>query len=85
MKSIWKSPPLQNAIKLEITFSIARPKSVPKTRQFPAVKPDLDNLVKLVTDSGNEILWRDDNLIIEILARKQYGEPRITVQMQEID
>jgi len=42
------------------------------------VKPDIDNLNKLVYDAGNGILWKDDNIIAEESAIKMYtkGVPR---------
>ena len=36
-------------------------------------KPDLDNLVKSVLDGLNGIAYVDDNQIIDIEARKEYG------------
>lgn len=83
MKSKWKNEPLENPVRLELVFSITKPKSA-KKRQYPSVKPDIDNLIKLVTDAGNEILWRDDNLIVEISARKEYGEPGIKLVVGEL-
>jgi Holliday junction resolvase RusA-like endonuclease len=41
-------------------------------------KPDLDNLLKMVCDCANSILYRDDSQIVLTIARKIYGEPART-------
>lgn len=46
---------------------------------LPAKRPDLDNLLKLVTDGLNEIVYTDDALIVELRARKVYGEAPKTI------
>ncbi len=63
-------------MKLEITFKLLRPKSVSaKKRPDPITRPDLDNLVKAVKDALNGVLWRDDSQVIELEAKKIYGNP----------
>lgn len=43
-------------------------------------RPDIDNLVKAVTDALNGILWKDDSQIVSLSAEKRYGESgRITL------
>ncbi len=47
----------------------------------PTVKPDADNLLK-VLDACNEIVWRDDKQIVHASISKRYGERasyRVTV------
>ena len=33
------------------------------------IRGDLDNYVKAVLDAGNGVLWEDDRLVVQILAR----------------
>lgn len=50
-------------------------------------KPDLDNLEKAVYDSISkaEVVWTDDNIIVEHTTRKVYSpRPRIEIEMEEI-
>lgn len=50
-------------------------------------KPDLDNLEKAIYDSisKSEIVWTDDNIIIEHTTRKLYSpNPRIEIEIEEI-
>lgn len=49
-------------------------------------KPDLDNLEKAVYDSISkaEIVWTDDNVIVEHRTRKLYSpSPRIELEIEE--
>ena len=41
---------------------------------MPTGRPDLDNLVKALTDACNGIVWRDDAQIVRLMAEKRYGE-----------
>lgn len=48
----------------------------------PTVKPDLDNVCKLIADSCNGIAWEDDKQITEIRATKEYSAmPRVEVEI----
>jgi Holliday junction resolvase RusA-like endonuclease len=44
-----------------------------KRHPYPAKKPDLSNIVKLVEDALNGCAWADDALIIDITARKRWA------------
>jgi len=37
-------------------------------------KPDLDNLIKLIKDACNKIIWKDDAQVVSIFAEKVYSE-----------
>jgi Holliday junction resolvase RusA-like endonuclease len=67
--------PIDEPVELSVIFYLPRPKSA--TREFPAVMPDLDKLIRAVgdslTDSG---LLRDDSRIIRIHAEKRYADDR---------
>lgn len=57
-------------------------------RIFVDKKPDLDNLEKAVYDSISkaEIVWKDDNIIVEHTTRKKYSpRPRIEIEIEELD
>lgn len=52
--------------------------------KLPTGRPDLDNMLKLVSDGCNGIVWADDSQIAQIAARKIYGaEPRTVVTVEE--
>jgi len=72
--------PLQNAVEVALVFHLPRPKTV--TRKWPAVKPDLDKLVRSTFDgltTGG--LYTDDALVITLSASKQYATDRIGCQV----
>lgn len=52
----------------------------------PSVKPDLSNILKLIEDACNRVVYRDDALIVEYgRARKVYSDqPKIIVTIQPI-
>lgn len=49
-------------------------------------KPDLDNMIKLLCDISNGILFKDDSIICEIFAKKLYSiQPRTEFFLEEIN
>jgi Holliday junction resolvase RusA-like endonuclease len=82
MRAEFRGKPLEVPLRLELTFSVPKPKSC--KRQHPTVKPDVDNFCKMVMDCGNGILWTDDNLVVELVARKEYGKPGIRLVVTEM-
>lgn len=76
--------PLEDcALALDLTFYIPYPKSWSEKKKklevFPITRPDCDNYVKFYLDSLNGIIYKDDNLIVEINATKIYSENPRTV------
>lgn len=73
--------PFDGAISVSINIEITRPKSV--TRDYPSVKPDLDNYAKAILDSLNGIIWHDDAQICSLQITKSYNlKPTITVEIE---
>ncbi|WP_417203733.1 RusA family crossover junction endodeoxyribonuclease [Acetoanaerobium sticklandii] len=51
----------------------------------PTKRPDIDNILKSITDSLNGVAYEDDSQIVEVLARKYYSSsPRVEITMYEI-
>ncbi|HCK3094151.1 RusA family crossover junction endodeoxyribonuclease [Clostridioides difficile] len=51
----------------------------------PSKKPDIDNVVKIIADSLNEIAYKDDTQIVEVVASKYYSDnPRVEVELEDI-
>ena len=65
-------------VELEVQFWISRPAGAPKKRTHPAVKPDLDKLVRLVNDALTGIAYLDDGQVCKVTAQKFYGTPERT-------
>lgn len=50
----------------------------------PTKKPDMDNVVKIIADSLNQVAYKDDTQIVDCQVRKFYSEdPRVEVVIQE--
>jgi crossover junction endodeoxyribonuclease RusA len=65
---------INEPVELSIIFYLPRPKTA--TREFPAVMPDLDKLIRSVGDSLTGTVIRDDSRIIDIHASKRYADAR---------
>lgn len=69
------------------TFVKSRPKSLPKYVTLPAVKPDLDNYVKLLCDALKGVIFDDDGQIVGMNLEKEFvkpgGLPRVEVTFWE--
>ncbi len=51
----------------------------------PTKKPDMDNVVKIIADSLNQVAYRDDTQIVDCQCRKFYSDnPRVEVIIQEV-
>lgn len=51
----------------------------------PTKKPDVDNVVKIIADSLNQVAYRDDKQIVDCQCRKYYSDkPRVEVTIREI-
>lgn len=80
-------------VDLRLIFYMPIPKSWPKKKRdlvfkdklFPTGKPDLDNMVKLVKDACNGIIWKDDKQVVYLRAVKYYSmDPRTEIIIEEI-
>ncbi len=51
----------------------------------PTQKPDMDNVVKIIADSLNQIAYHDDTQIVDCQIRKFFSEnPRVEVRISQI-
>jgi len=90
MAQAWTQPPLDEPLALRIEVRVLVPASKSKKWKeaalaggvLPVGRPDLDNIAKIVADSGNRVLWSDDSRITELHVRRRYAaEPGITVEV----
>jgi Holliday junction resolvase RusA-like endonuclease len=73
--------PMEGPLRLDVEVVRARPKGHfgarglrPSAPIYPAARPDLDNYLKTVLDALNGVAWRDDGQVVEVAARKLYGD-----------
>lgn len=60
-------------LRLRVDFFLKTPKCR-QDRSAHYVKPDLDNLTKIVKDAMNGIVWKDDAQVYSIEATKHYSD-----------
>lgn len=86
----YHGSPFKDAIKVELTFYRRIQKSVSnaeyerrlKNEVLPTVKPDTDNFIKSTLDALTGVLWADDNIITDVVARKRYSDdPHVFVKI----
>ena len=77
--------------KAKIIAIFEPPKSISKKKKEELLyseytkKPDVDNIAKIILDSLNELAYKDDNQVSELLVFKQYGDENlIRVELEEI-
>ena len=87
----FRFPP-KTYIDIRVIAYIKIPKSASKENREkmiageirPTVKPDWDNIGKLVADALNGIAYDDDKCIVDAMVRKFYStDPRTVVILQE--
>lgn len=83
----WAGAPLAGPVTLQMSIGVAVPASWSKRKRadalsgaiWPTSKPDLDNVLKLVGDALNGIVWQDDKQIVRAEVVRRYVEAPQTV------
>lgn len=67
---------MDGPLAVEITFTMKKPGTAPKSRKtWPVKRPDLDKLVRSTLDGlGEGGVWGDDSQVVELIARKVYPD-----------
>lgn len=79
-------------IKLRVFYDVPESYSKKKREQAlqgelrPTKKPDADNIVKIVCDALNKVIYKDDSQIVEVFVKKEYTakEPHVFVTISQI-
>jgi len=78
--------PFECPLKVSIIVRKTKPKSAPKKKEtFPITNPDIDNYLKIYLDAMNKVVFRDDALILEIYAKKEFGVPGADITIEKIN
>lgn len=92
-QSEYKESPLEMPLDVYVLAYYPIPKSWSKVRQKeaeaglirPTVKPDADNILKMV-DALNGVAWIDDKQIVAMSCKKHYStEPRLIIDIETQD
>lgn len=80
--------PKDSPLRVVMDFYFKPPKSTSKKKYWEMIggelRPtkrttgDTDNLEKAILDAGNGVIWPDDSQVVEVTARKFYGEKERT-------
>lgn len=72
-------------------FEIPKSASKKKKQQMlenaisPTIKPDVDNIAKIILDSLNKIAYLDDKQVVRLIVEKWYAEvPSVSVEIKEV-
>lgn len=73
--------PLEEPLMLTVAIDVGIPKTFSRKQReaalegriLPAKKPDLDNVVKLLCDALNGIVYADDKQIVTLVVSKRYA------------
>lgn len=66
--------PFTAPVRVEVVFWMARPATVSETkRPLPSVYPDIDKLSRALLDGMTAIVYRDDSLVVDLVASKRYS------------
>lgn len=93
-KSMAGRAPFDGPVELKLQVFTGIPKSYPKAKALaarlgkiaPTKKPDIDNVVKAVCDSLNEVVWIDDVQVVDLHVSKRFGdEPCIIAIVTPLD
>ncbi len=85
--------PLEGAANVEVVLMILPPASWSQKKRtaalageiFPTSKPDVDNVIKGIFDAMNDVVWRDDKQVVDLVVRKRYAEtPMAKVVVKEL-
>lgn len=73
--------PMEGGVYLTVAVDYPVPKSWSEKKKIqaliggivPTVKPDVDNILKVVSDALNGVAWKDDAQVIWATVKKKYG------------
>ena len=82
MEALGSRKPFDEAVHVSVRVRVQPPASASRKATaamlageiMPAKKPDLTNILKAVEDGANTVAFRDDSLIVRLLAFKIYAE-----------
>jgi len=87
-----ETTPSERLVSVELEFRIMMPKSFSKKKRqglnntYCSNNSDIDNYIKAILDSLNGVFYIDDKQVVEIFARKIYGdEGYILYKQKEIE
>lgn len=72
--------PFAGPVRVHAVFRLARP----KTTKLAAPRPDGDKLDRALWDAMTGIVYGDDSQVTEWSGRKEWGDPGVSVTVEEV-
>lgn len=67
------------------SWSKAKKQMAEQMKLRPTIKPDLDNIAKIILDGLNGVAYDDDKQVVELNLRKYYSQnPRVEIFIKNI-
>jgi len=96
IKRLYSRKPIERSIPIEVKITAVhkRPQRLqrkcdPIGRIWKTTKPDIDNIAKIVYDSGNGLIWADDCQIVRSICEDVYAAkneaPSISICIRRLD
>lgn len=94
LRALGNRAPLDEALSVEVAVRMTPAASHSAKKRaamlsgeiMPTKLPDIDNVVKAVLDGCNKVAFRDDALIVRLVAVKRYAAiPGVDVEIQPIN
>lgn len=87
----YRQAKLKGAVRAVITAYYPIPKSFSRVKREnaikgllrPQIKPDADNVVKVIMDALNGLAYDDDRQVVQIFISKYYGEACVKVVLED--
>lgn len=92
-RATYHHEPIEGAIRVRIQSMYRIPPSASQDRKkrmqlgliLPEVKPDVDNVAKIILDALNGVVYKDDKQVVELITRKFYDtNPRVIVEVEPV-
>lgn len=85
------APCIEGAVRVNVSLFVIPPESWSNKKRlaalagavYPTTKPDIDNVIKLLADAMNGIVWRDDKQMVDLRVQKRYASAASVVVLVE--
>jgi Holliday junction resolvase RusA-like endonuclease len=73
------------ALQIPASWSGKKQRAARTGESLPTGKPDADNVIKMICDALNGVVWKDDSQVVNIDMCKRYSdEPSVRVRVHQI-
>jgi Holliday junction resolvase RusA-like endonuclease len=74
------------ALQIPASWSGKKQRAARTGESLPTGKPDADNVIKMICDALNGVVWKDDTQVVNIDMCKRYSdEPGVRVRVHQIN